>query len=81
METCSSGARGLLATDDSRFTEAEAVALCKKRGCYDKANHSITRGMFGNRISGSKDGGYVLTNPGHEDVAKVVKSMCLPKKK
>ena len=69
------GAQHLLQTDDSKFTETEAVALCKQMGCHDAANHAQTRSKFGNRITGSKDGGYSLTTPGLDRVAALIKTI------
>jgi hypothetical protein len=69
------GARNFLATDEPRFADVEAVAECKRTGCYDMANHANTRTKFGNRISGSKSGGYVLTSPGLDQVAAVIREI------
>jgi len=68
------GAQHLLKTDDSKFTEAEAVALCKQTGCHDSANHATTRSKFGNRIAGTKDG-YSLTTPGLDQAAALIKTL------
>jgi hypothetical protein len=68
------GAQHLLQTDDSKFTESDALALCKQAGCHDSANHAQTRSKFGNRIAGTKDG-YSLTTPGLEQVAALVKAL------
>jgi hypothetical protein len=69
------GAQGFLATDEPRFSDASAVALCKRTGCYDQANHAQTRGAFGNRITGNKEAGFTLTTPGLEQAAALIKDM------
>jgi hypothetical protein len=69
--------QSFLATDELRFSDGDAVALCKRVGCYDKANHAVTRGTFGNRFSGSKETGYVLTTPGLEQAANLIKAMAI----
>ena len=68
------GAQHLLQTDDSKFTESDAVALCKQTGCHDSANHALTRSKFGNRIAGTKDS-YSLTTPGLDQVAGLIKTL------
>jgi hypothetical protein len=69
------GAQHLLQNDDPRFTEAAAVALCKRFGCYDTANHALTRSKFGNKIQGSKDSGYSLTAPGLDQAAVLIRGL------
>lgn len=69
------GAQELLANDEPRFTETNAVALCKRLGCYDGANHALTRSKFGNRITGSKESGYALTVPGLDAAAAAIKQL------
>lgn len=69
------GAQELLANDEAKFTEAAAVALCKKLGCHDNANHALTRTKFGNKITGSKESGYALTVPGLDAAAAAIKQL------
>lgn len=69
------GAQHLLQNDDSKFSDASAVALCKKLGCLDQANHALTRTKFGNRLTGSKDTGYTLTVPGLDQAATLIKTI------
>lgn len=69
------GVQHFLQSDDSKFSDAAAVALCKRLGCYDQANHALTRSRFGNRLSGSKDSGYALTVPGLDQAAALVKTI------
>lgn len=66
------GVRELLRNDEPRFTEEQAVAVCKRAGCYDRPNHSVTRSQFGSRVAGSKDSGYSLTNPGLDAAAALI---------
>lgn len=65
----------LLVADDPRFDEEHAVAICKEQSCYDGANHAQTRQQFGNRISGNKNAGWMLTTPGLDAAATVVKQL------
>ena len=55
-----SGIRSLLESDDPKFSEAEAISLCKHMGCYDQPNHAKTRNDFGNIVAGSKSSGFTL---------------------
>src|SRR5438105_2294004 len=69
------GLRALLRTDEAKFSEPEAVALCKREGCYDLANHSITRAQLGKRVTGSKESGFTLTTVGLSEAAALVKKI------
>lgn len=69
------GISALLATDEPKFTDAEAVALCKHMGCYDKNNHAKARSELGNVVAGSKSNGFTLPAPGLRAAAELVKSM------
>jgi hypothetical protein len=69
------GLMELLRVDDPRFSDETAVALCREQSCYDGANHSQTRQMFGNRLSGSKAAGWTLTQPGLDAAANLVKTI------
>lgn len=69
------GAQELLANDEARFTEAAAVALCKRLGCHDNANHALTRSKFGNKVTGSKESGFALTVPGLDAAAAAIKQL------
>ena len=69
------GIRNLLGNDEARFSDAEAVALCKEQDFYDMANHAHTRSTFGNRITGTKESGYMLPAPGLEASANLVKTL------
>lgn len=69
------GVRSLLAFDEPKFTEAEAVNLCKEMGCHDQPNHAKTRDSFGNVVAGSKQSGWTLPGPGLRAAAELVKLM------
>ncbi len=71
-------ALAFLSTDELRFADADAVALCKKEGCHDVAIHAQTRSSLSNRVSGSKESGYVLTAPGQDAAAALIKSIAAP---
>jgi hypothetical protein len=65
--------QAFLSTDEPKFKDSDAVTLCKRMGCFDQANHAQTRTTFGNRFSGDKDAGYILTAPGLEQAAALIK--------
>lgn len=69
------GIRALLATDEPKFTDADAVSLCKTMGCFDPTNHAKTRNELGNSVAGSKNSGFTLPAPGLRGAATLVKSM------
>lgn len=69
------GIKSLLATDEAKFSDSDAVALCKNMGCHDAANHAKTRSELGNNVSGSKNTGFTLPAPGLRAAATLVKSM------
>jgi len=72
------GLKSFLKAGELTFTDAEGRELCDKFGCYDIPNHSNYTKAFGNFITGSKDAGWKLTNPGLSEAAKIVK-LLLPK--
>lgn len=57
------------------FTDANARALCERIGCFDSGNHTNVIRAFGNLITGSKDAGWRLTNPGLSEAAKIIKQL------
>lgn len=67
------GLKFFLKTGEPAFSDEEGRELCRKVGCYDVANHTNYRKAFGNFISGSKDAGWRLSNPGLSEGAKIVK--------
>ncbi len=69
------GVRSLLANDEAKFTDAEAVLLCKHVGCYDAKNHAATRSDLGNTVAGTKNSGFTLPAPGLRAAAEVIKQM------
>ena len=69
------GIRSLLASDEAKFSEDDAVDLCKSLGCHDSPNHSKTRGELGNSVAGSKSNGYTLSAPGLRAAATLIKEM------
>lgn len=66
------GLSAFLATGDSSFSDDDARSLCEHFGCYDSSNHSKYM-KFGNRITGSKSGGWKLTAPGLTAAAELLK--------
>jgi hypothetical protein len=67
------GVANFLKTGDLGFLDKDARHHCEKGGCYNKDNHSKSFKVFGNLISGSKDGGWKITNPGLAEGAKIIK--------
>lgn len=67
------GLKSYLSTGDAAFVDKDAREICTRVGCYDSANHSNYMKAFGNLITGTKESGWKLTNPGIAQVAKVVK--------
>ncbi|PVV16000.1 MAG: hypothetical protein B6D82_02065 [gamma proteobacterium symbiont of Ctena orbiculata] len=70
-----SGIRSFLQSDEAKFSESEAVSLCKHMGCHDGPNHAKTRDNFGNLVAGTKASGYTLPAPGLRAAAELVKKM------
>lgn len=71
--TC--GLKSFLQSGEPSFTDKEGRQLCQKVGCYDPANHHNYIKAFGNRIGGSKDGGWKLTNPGLTEAAQIIRQI------
>lgn len=69
------GIRAMLATDEAKFSDAEAVALCKHIGCFDAPNHAKTRAEMGNSVTGNKSTGYILPSPGLRAAGLLIKEM------
>lgn len=60
---------------DPSFSDEDARDLCRKLGAYDTPNHfNYVKGL-GNLVSGSKEAGWKLTNPGLARAAEVVKEL------
>lgn len=70
-----SGVRALLESDEPKFSDADAVALCKHMGCYNSPNHAKTRSDLGNIVAGTKSSGFTLAAPGLRAAASLVKNM------
>jgi hypothetical protein len=66
------GVRSFLRNGDLNFSDADARDLCIKVGCYDSPNHATYTTGFGNLITGSKDSGWRLTNPGLRVGAQII---------
>ena len=69
------GVKSFLRTGDTTFNDAEARKLCSTVGCYDSPNHANYTTAFGNLITGSKDAGWKLTNPGLSSGAQIIKQL------
>lgn len=69
------GVRSFLRNGDLNFTDADARELCNRVGCYDGPNHAAYSTAFGNLITGSKESGWRLTNPGLSVGAQIIKQL------
>ena len=67
------GAAMMLETGSSDFADDIARQNCITIGCYDAPNHSKYLKEFGNKITGSKSGGWKLTAPGLTTAASLLK--------
>src|SRR5262245_41473698 len=69
------GLRSFLANGDPSFADEDARAICKKLGAYDSPNHyNYVKGL-GNLVSGGKDLGWKLSNPGLARAAEIVRDL------
>lgn len=62
-----------LASGDAAFSDQDARQLCEHFGCYDHTNHAKIYKAFGNKITGSKSGGWKLTAPGINAAGALIK--------
>jgi hypothetical protein len=69
------GVRSFLRNGDLNFSDADARELCNRVGCYDAPNHAAYTTSFGNLITGSKEPGWRLTNPGLSVGAQIIKQL------
>jgi hypothetical protein len=70
-----SGVRALLESGNARFDDSEGRQLCRELGCFDSSNHMTYLRATGNHLTGSKDAGFELTQPGLRAAAELVRSM------
>ncbi len=64
-----------LSTDKPDFDDKSARKLCRRLGCYDSANHAVHIKSMGNKVSGSKEKGWVLTAPGLRNAAALIRDI------
>jgi len=69
------GIAAFLLTGEYGFTDIDARALCEKVGAFDLNNHATNTKKFTNLITGSKDSGWKITNPGLSEGAKIIKKL------
>jgi hypothetical protein len=69
------GVAAFLKTGELAFTDKDARRLCEKVGAYDQANHATYTKKFANLITGSKEAGWKLTNPGLSEGVKIIKEL------
>ncbi|WP_298368393.1 hypothetical protein [uncultured Bradyrhizobium sp.] len=65
------GIAGLISSNEPRFDDREARALCERYGFFDGTNHmKYMKG--GNEFTGSKEKGWTLTAPGLKQGAAII---------
>ncbi|TAN24342.1 MAG: hypothetical protein EPN33_00830 [Acidobacteria bacterium] len=69
------GLAAFLVSGETKFTEKDAVELCKKLGCHNTANHAAYLKNHGNEFTGTKAKGWTLTTPGLRRAAELVKTI------
>lgn len=69
------GMVAFLKTGELAFADKDARELCEKVGAYDPGNHATYTKKFGNLITGSKESGWKLTNPGLSEGVKIIKQL------
>jgi hypothetical protein len=69
------GAKAFLESDNSQFSDSDAIALCKHVQAYDKNNHTTNRSSLGNMVTGSRQEGFALTGPGLKAAAELLLSI------
>lgn len=72
------GLQSFLKAGEPTFTDKEARDICVKVGCYDQGNHFNYVKALKNLVSGSKETGWKLSNPGLVEAAKLVKTLAPP---
>lgn len=70
------GISSFLISGDSKFEDKAARVLCSKSGVLNGTNHSAyIKDGIGNKLTGSKDTGWVLTTPGLKHGASLIKEL------
>ena len=69
------GIGNLLANGEPAFDDRSARSLCESLGCYDSPNHASTLKDRGDKFTGSKEKGWILTAPGLKHGADLVKEL------
>jgi hypothetical protein len=69
------GLASYLEKGDPSFADDAARSLCKKLGAYDSPNHfNYVKGLR-NLVTGSKEAGWKLTNPGLAHAAEIIRQL------
>lgn len=69
------GMQQFLLIGEPKFDDKSARENCKSLGCFNDTNHATYIKDKGNIMSGSKDGGWVLTGPGLSAAADLIKGI------
>jgi len=57
------------------FGDQDARKVCEHLGCYDQTNHARNLSEKGNLFTGTKDGGWTITEPGLQRGAGLTKQL------
>lgn len=68
------GIAALFASGEPSFADSVARGYCEHFGGYDPNNHATSVKELGNKVTGSKDGGWKLTAPGLSEAASLIKA-------
>jgi hypothetical protein len=69
------GVASYLSTGAYIFTDKDARALCERVGAFNRGNHLYNTKKFGSFISGSKETGWKITNPGLTEGVRLIKKL------
>lgn len=69
------GLKAFLQTGEAKFSDDDGMKLTKTFGGFDVNNHSANRKSLGNSLSGSKQSGFELSQPGLRNAALLVREI------
>ena len=72
------GIKSLLQNGEPTISDEEARKFCQDLGCFDSPNHAAAVKELGNKTTGNKKNGFVLTAPGQREAAELLKQMLAP---
>lgn len=75
------GFRAFLESGEAKFPDDVAMQLTKKFGAFDTNNHAGSRRSLGNNLSGSRQSGFELSQPGLRAAGALVKEIAAATRK